>query len=371
MLMKDGLGPDAIRRISTALKQIMTNFSLAQFDVERFERDALTGLEPLELKQRLQHLITVLNQHLPEDFAETAVLLKKLPEVWDRGDPDDPIRGFAIWPLTDYVAEHGLEEPQLALDVMAKLTPLFSAEFAIRPFIEQHPELTFKQLEAWLQHPDEHIRRLVSEGTRPRLPWGMQLKGFIQDPSPILPLLQQLRFDDSLYVRRSVANNLNDISKDHPEVVIALCKQWKADKHKDVDWIIGHATRTLVKAGHPRVFSLLGYSDNPAVKVSELNLETSQVSKGDTLPFSVTFSASEPQQKFVADYAVHYMKANGKTAAKVFKLKNLTLNKGEAATLEKQISFKEITTRKFYPGTHKLAIHINGIEQQSVEFELE
>lgn len=364
-LMKDGLGEAAMDRIASGLVQVFEGF-----DRKRFVSEGLDGIEALELKERVHHIIAVLHKYLPESFDETAKGLSALPEVWDRGDPDDPIRGFAMWPITDYVAEHGLESPEVALGLLEKLTPLFSAEFAIRPFIERHPETTFAALEKWLEHEDEHCRRLVSEGTRPKLPWGIQLKGFVKDPSPLFPLLEALRLDSSEYVRRSVANNLNDISKDHPDKLVKLCKRWQKQDKGKTDWIIRHATRSLVKAGHPGVFTLLGYTESPNVKIDEFSLPK-QVAIGEALEIAFAVTSQAKAQRFVLDYAIHFVKANGKTAPKVFKIKNCDLDNHQVLNITKSHSLKLITTRKYYPGEHVLAIHINGEEVARKTFDVQ
>ncbi|MFL0811035.1 MAG: hypothetical protein K6L76_11520 [Agarilytica sp.] len=371
MLMKDGLGEPAIHRIAKVLAVLIDDFS-----VSCFSHDALNGLDELELKERVQHVIGVLHKFLPARFSEAAKILAGLPGVWDRGDPDDSLSGFAAWPIIDYVAVYGVDAPKTALPLLAELTPLFTSEFAIRAFIESHQKLTFEYLHEWVTHKNEHVRRLVSEGTRPRLPWGGQLKAFIESPEPCLPLLENLRNDDSEYVRRSVANHLNDIGKDHPALLVEICKRWKAQDQDDVvnkkksDWVISHATRSLVKSGYPKVFSLLGYCESPKLTLAKFELNEQQVKIGSALSFLVELVSAKENQKFVLDYAVHYRKANGKCSPKVFKLKNVTLRAGERLSLEKTISFKLITTRKFYSGMHCVALHVNGVEIARREFEL-
>ncbi len=368
MLMKDGLGASAIQRISAALYELMGE----HFPQKKFEKQALRGLDALELKQRVEHLIVVLHDFLPDSISECGAILSALPEVWDRGDENDALSGFAAWPLTDYLANHGLSDPEVSLDVLKRLTPLFSAEFAIRPFIIEHPKTTLQYLRLWRKDPDEHVRRLVSEGMRPRLPWGIQLKKYVNDPAEIIPFLNALRCDRSEYVRRSVANNLNDISKDHPDRVIDVCDKWQRQDKGNSDWVIRHATRTLIKQGNPKVFPLLGYAKNPKIKIDNFKLKKGKVKMGEDLAFTFELiGLQKREQHVVVDFAVHYKKANGSLAPKVFKLKNVVVKKDDVISIDKTVSFKKITTRKFYKGEHLIAIHINGVENCRMPFLLQ
>lgn len=356
-LMKNGLSTSAILRISNALSQVLNNF-----DSNTFENECLHGLESLELKQRVHHIIKILNKYLPSDFSQAITLLCETKEHWDYGDPTDSLKSFAAWPLIDYIAEYGIEFPAESLNAMKQLTSLFSAEFAIRPFIIRYPELCYKVFSTWVNDESEDVRRLVSEGTRPKLPWGIQLKALVKEPSPSIILLTTLRNDPSLYVRRSVANHLNDIAKDHPKIVINTCKLWLETPTKEIQWLIKHATRTLVKEGNTEVFPLLGYTERPNVSIKTIVLSNNQIQLGETITFDFTLqSQADYTQKIVIDYALYFMKANGKPKAKVFKLKNQTLTANESITLTKSFSFKTITTRKYYKGEHKIEILINGV----------
>lgn len=362
-LMKDGLGVHAIKRIAKSVALVVPGFN-----AKAFQKDAERGLDELELKARVHHLIAVLHRHYDLPFKQLSKHLQKLPQVWDRGSATDSKAGFAAWPLIDYVAVHGLQHPKEALQTLEKLTPLFSAEFAIRPFIQQHTDFTYATLLEWCEHPSEHVRRLASEGSRPRLPWGMRLPQFIHNPEPLVSILEKLKADDSLYVRRSVANNLNDISKDNPEWMINLCERWLADSHEHTDWIVKHALRSLVKAGDVRVFPLLGYAAKPSVVVSEIQLDKKKINRGDSIGFSCSISGGKTAQNLVVDYVIYFMKANGKLAPKVFKLKNIALAAKETIVITKQHSFKPITTRRYYAGQHQLAIHVNGQQVARTDF---
>ncbi|MBL1419175.1 MAG: DNA alkylation repair protein [Alphaproteobacteria bacterium] len=368
-LMKDSLNLVAVEKMAASLKAVW-----AQFDVDGFVTASMDGLEQLELKARILHIITALHQHLPRDFIETANILMAAGEKWQKGDENGSFSVFAIWPLIDYVGVYGLDKPEKALDALEVLTPLFSAEFAIRPFINQHFELTYQRLNQWVSHENEHVRRLVSEGIRPRLPWGLQLKQFIKNPTVVVELLELLKDDEAEYVRRSVANNLNDISKNHPELVVSICNKWLKEasklEYKNRNWIARHATRGLVKQGYPPVFSLLGYSENLDVELRDLSLKKDHIKMGEALEFNFVLTANKPQ-KFVLDFAIHFMKANGKLAAKTFKLKNIIMKNGETLNIKKQQWFKPITTRKYHAGAHKLEILLNGRTFAEIHFLLE
>lgn len=365
-LMKDGLGQAAVHRISHGLLA-----AGAQFDAEAFHQDALKGLDTLELKQRVQHLISVIAQYLPEDFKKTAAILGNIRDQWDEGDPKDNHRSFAGWPIIDYVAIYGIDDPDVALPLLRYLTPMFSAEFAVRPFLERHPVISYNEISLWCLDPDEHVRRLASEGIRPRLPWGSQLKQYIADPLPVIILLDSLVDDPSDYVRRSVANNLNDISKDHPELVIETSKRWLSDGIVAREWIVRRATRTLVKAGHPKVFGLLGYTRKPKLKITHLSITKPEIILGESLEISTEItSTADKTQKIVIDYAIHFIKSHGRTSPKVFKWKNITLRPGQVVTLQKKHPIKPITTRSYYPGAHRVELLINGKGRLTAPFEL-
>ncbi|MBK1854138.1 hypothetical protein JO972_04175 [Verrucomicrobiaceae bacterium 5K15] len=365
-LMKDGLGEAAVERIIDGLHGAGADFSHAVF-----RKDALSALPRLELKDRVRHLIVVMGKHLPSSFPQSAKILGRIRDHWDKGDPNDNLSSFAAWPITDYVAEYGLNHPEVALPLLRYLTPLYTAEFAIRPFLECHPEMTYRQMVLWCLDSSADVRRLASEGIRPRLPWGRQLPSYIENPSDIIALLENLRDDPSDYVRRSVANNLNDISKDHPELVLETCRRWLADAVPERQWIVRHATRTLVKSGHPEVFPLLGFTAKPVVKITPPTLTPGTVELGGALHITTTIrSTSTKKQRLVIDYAIHFMKANGRTAAKVFKWKNLALQAGESVTLSKSHPLKPITTRRYYSGKQRVEVLVNGKMTQSADFNL-
>ncbi len=351
-LMKDQLDANAVAKITALVEQVLPNF-----DGVGFQRHATMGLNELELKQRVEQISEQLHQHLAVSYEEAATALLDLP-IPDPATAD--LGEFTFWPILDYVAKHGLASPELSLATLKKLTHYFTAEFAIRPYIEKHEHLALQTLLLWTEDESEHVRRLASEGIRPRLPWGKYLTRFIDDPTPLLPVLNQLKDDDSLYVRRSVANNLNDIAKDHPDKVITWCQDWLQDITAERQWLIKHGLRTLVKQGHPDVFPLLGFTAEPKI-TTQLALSSTELTLGESIEFNVSLtSLSEQVQQFVVDYKIAFMKSNGQYSHKVFKGKNIQILPKENYLWQKKHVIKPVTTRTYYSGMHSVSLLING-----------
>lgn len=333
------------------------------FDAAAFERLALDGLDALELKARTLQLCAALEATLPEDFGAAA----------DRLDAamagDDGLQSWALWPVGEYVARRGLGQPERALATLHRLTRRFTAEFAIRPFIVEHPALVYETLARWAEDPDEHVRRLVSEGTRPRLPWGLRLAALVADPSPSLPLLRRLQDDPSEFVRRSVANHLNDIAKDHPEIVIDWVREHLPGATRERRALLRHASRTLVKKGDAAMLALWG---EDFVGDAVLELAPPRLAVGETLVLSLTLaSRAAVAQHLVVDYLVHHVKADGRRTPKVFKGWQLELPAGATLALAKRHSMKPVTTRRYFAGAHRVDIQVNGRVVAGAEFELE
>ncbi len=364
--LKNGLNKSAITRLAANLKRVFPTF-----DSTSFVSSSCKGLGKLELKERVAHVACQLAKYLPSDYSKALSIIVESASQWNRGQEDDPLRGFAAWPLFRYIEVEGLHEPKASLAALREITHLFSAEFAIRPFIESNPKQVFAELKKWTTHKSEHVRRLVSEGIRPRLPWATKVDLLIESPEPIIKLLELLKDDSELYVRRSVANNLNDIAKDHPDVVLDLCYRWAKDASPEREWIIQRATRTLVKDGHPRVWGLLGFSHPPLLSSSAIALSPKSLAIGGAGKFSLTLtSTGKKKQRLAVDYAIHYIKANGKARAKVFKLKVFDLAPGQTFSIEKSHSFVERSTRKHYPGTHTIELLVNGESMAKKDFAL-
>ncbi len=363
---KHGLGKDAIRRIAKNIKTVDPNFS-----DRAFVRAATKGLDSLELKARVMHVAVTLRRYLPDDVRDAMGVLVKAGEHWDAGDPNNAMKGFAAWPVIEFVGEYGLPYFDESMEALRTLTSLFSAEFAIRVFLERYPKKTMKRLAVWSRDPDHHVRRLVSEGSRPRLPWGKRLKQFQEDPAPVLKVLEKLKDDESEYVRRSVANNLNDIAKDHPDLVMEVCRRWARKKSANRQWIIKHAMRTLVKAGNVAALDLLGFDPKAKIVVDSFTLTPKKIRMGEELCFSIEIhSKAKNTQPLVVDFAIHHVKKSGNRSAKVFKLRTVELGAKKSVAITKKYRFREISTRTYYSGRHGIEILINGQSHGMKEFEL-
>jgi 3-methyladenine DNA glycosylase AlkC len=268
-------------------------------------------------------------------------------------------------PLADFVGLAYQKKPEqvnfeLAMQVLKEATKRFSAEFGIRYLINAEPEKSMIILNQWATDENYHVRRLASEGSRPRLPWGMQLSSFIDDPKPLFTLLEQLKDDNEEYVRRSVANSLNDIAKDHPKLIEDLAERWVKNADKNRIKLIKHACRTLIKKGNKRILAALGFS-RVALKNSKLTLNTNTLMFGNSLMLTLKLNSNSHQEQLInIDYIVHHQKANGSTSPKVFKWQSRTLKANEALLLTKKHTIKPITTRVYYPGVHKIEVLING-----------
>jgi 3-methyladenine DNA glycosylase AlkC len=362
------------------------------FDRRSFEARALAGLDALALKARAMQLADALEATLPAEFGRAADWLEAAlapvaasgPDV-DAADAaevaevdlaalrssDAGLAGWAVWPMTEFIARRGLAEPQRALAALHAMTQRFSAEWAIRTFIEQHPALTFETLARWCHDPSPHVRRLVSEGSRPRLPWGQRLKGLVADPAPTLPLLAALQDDPSAYVRRSVANHLNDIAKDHPVLLADWLERHLPGASPARRVLLRHACRTLIKQGDARVLAAWGQGA-ALLGVARLHLAPARLRLGEALTLTVELDSSARQaQALVVDYVVHHVKANGSTSPKVFKGWNVTMAPLELRQLIKRHALRRITTRSYYPGMHRVELQVNGRVLAEETFELE
>lgn len=350
--------------ISSLAQAITTRYP--GFDGSAFEWSVFAkGWENKELKQRMRHIAQCLHQHLPTDYETAINILKPVSENFS---------GFEYMFFQDYVECFGLGDFETSISALEHFTKYASSEFAVRAFILQDEKRMMKQMNIWANSDNHHVRRLASEGCRPRLPWAIALPAFKNDPRPILPVLKKLMKDESEYVRRSVANNLNDISKDNPDIVLDWAKQWLSDKSnkqssKQTNKLIKHACRTLLKQGDQRILALFDYAKAKHIKIDEFKVQH-KVKIGEELTFSCYLKTDNKKLgKCRIEFSIDFVKANGKLNPKVFKISEFDYNNKEKR-ISKKFSFKKITTRRYYVGTHKLSIIINGDNRASKSFEL-
>jgi 3-methyladenine DNA glycosylase AlkC/predicted GIY-YIG superfamily endonuclease len=337
------------------------NKHFKSFNSKGFEKAVLDkDWEDRELKQRMRHITLCTKKYFPEDYLEGLyIILKVAPEF-------SGLKGM-LFP--DFVEVYGLDKKyrKQSLNALKSLTPYFSSEFAIRPFLKDDLMGTLKVMEVWSRDKNEHVRRLASEGCRPRLPWGQALPELKKDPKPLWTILESLKNDPSEYVRKSVANSLNDITKDHPDLVYKNIKGW-VGKSQHTDKLVKHALRTLLKSGDARVMKLFGYGDPRKLKVEEFSLKNKRIAIGEKLEFSFHLAIKTPM-KVRLEYAIYFLLKNNQYGKKVFKISEKEVEKG-VLSMERAHSFRTITTRTFYTGVHKVALILNGIEQTAHEFKL-
>lgn len=338
---------------------------------EHFDEGAFIGRvrsgnwAALELKERIRRITEALGASLPQDYEEALAILYRV---------DEQCTGFPYLFFPDFVEVFGREERHFgkSMEALARFTCRSSSEFAVRPFILEHPERMIPQLTEWAAHPSEHVRRLASEGSRPRLPWGQSLPLFKRDPQPLLPILEALKNDESLYVRRSVANNLNDIAKDHPALVLQVAESWLGQT-PETDWIVRHACRTLVKKGDRKVMALFGYAPSGEDDSAALVTETAISLSNEIVPFggetSIRYHFRTRQDgggtgtlKLRVEYGIDFVKSGGKTSLKRFLLSDREYAIGEQGEGVRTHRFADLTTRKHYPGEHAVTLWVNGVE---------
>ncbi len=365
--LKNHFGAGIPTRIAEMISAVFPGF-----DQEAFVGACLNGYDELELVPRGRKISNTLREYLPAEYPEAIDIL-----IASIGPPLETTEGhgmapFLYLPHVCFVAEFGLEHFEESMRAQYELTRRFSAEFSIRPFLERHTKPTLSRLEAWTSDPSPHVRRLVSEGTRPRLPWAPRLREFQKDPRPVLALLELLKDDPDLYVRRSVANNLNDIGKDHPALLVETAREWLVEASDERRWLVHHALRSAVKRAEPGALEVMGFGAAPRVSLDNSRITPAKARIGGRvqIAFDVTNTGSR-QQRVLVDFRIHFVKANGKTTPKVFKLKALELGPRESVSIAKSVSLAEMTTRKHYPGTHAVDVVFNGVAVPLGTFELE
>lgn len=355
--LKDMFNKKFYERLAMELNKADKNFHSGNF-----VKDVTKGLEELSLNQRLRNTTITMKKYLPSDYKRSVdIILQVVPEFKSH---------YTCFIFPDFVGQYGHEQVNLSLDALKELTKYGTSEFAIREFLKRDLKGTLKVMNKWADDKNYHVRRLASEGCRPRLPWSYNLPEIMNNPELTRPILEKLKADKELYVKKSVANHLNDFSRTHTDWMIKLLNNW--DKNNEhTAWIIKHASRTLIKKGHPGSLAIFNFENNPKISLENLKLKSTKIKLGENLDFSFNLvSEKNKSQKLVIDYAIHYAKSTGSKSRKVFKLKELELEAGATARISKAQSFKNFSTRKHYAGKHILEIMVNGKSFVEKEFML-
>jgi 3-methyladenine DNA glycosylase AlkC len=354
--LKNYYGPDVPARIARMIKEVDSSFN-----PEAFLTDALDGYQALELTPRAWQIADALGRHLPQDYERAIeILIASLGPKLDVAELTG-MEVFVYLPHVFYVAKFGVDHFEASMRAQYELTKRFTAEYSIRVFLQRYQQQTLARLRRWAQDPNVHVRRLVSEGTRPRLPWAPRLRAFQNDPRPVLELLELLKDDSELLVRRSVANNLNDIGKDNPAALIETCRRWMSDATPERSWLVRHALRSAVKRGEPEALQLLGFLPATGIAVHDIHISPAVVSIGQSVTVTVELANEGSTTKpLLVELRVHFVKANGRLGPKVFAMKELELQPQESARITKTISLAQHTTRTHYPGQHRVEVLVNG-----------
>ena len=355
--LKEIFNAERLQHIATEMTAVYP-----EFDAKAFLKLARTGLAELSVMQRMARVSECLHAVLPLDFEASLEVLRALAPRLNSG--------FVSMCLPHYVATYGADRFDVSMDALKYFTAFGSSEFAIRHFLRSDIERSLQLMHDWSLDDNEHVRRLASEGCRPRLPWSFRLEKIQADPNLAASILDNLKADTSLYVRKSVANHLNDITKDHPDWVLDLIEGWSLD-NKHTAWIAKHALRSLIKQGNQRALAIIGAGGKPEVEIIDVRVHPAVIGLGEkiTLSFAVKSTVAD-SQRLVIDYAIDYVKANGSTSAKVFKLKGLTLPGNGTEQLSRGQHIKELTTRRHYAGRHAVHIMVNGERLASTAFEI-
>ena len=356
-LLKHAYDAAFIKKLADLLSEDVAGFNKKAFTAMVFD----SSWDDRELKSRMDHITRCMHASLATDYVVALSYLKPISKHFG---------GFEAMLFPHYVELYGQDDWNHSIKALEHFTCYSSSEFAVRPFIIKAPKKMMKQMLRWSKHKSHHVRRLASEGCRPRLPWAMALPEFKKDPELIFPILVQLKTDDSEYVRKSVANNLNDIAKDHPEIIKQLVADWLGHDPK-TDWIVKHGCRTLLKQGDKNTLALFGYPSAEHVTVSSFKMTVEQLNVGDMLEF--TFKLTSKKQKLGkirVEYIIDYVKSSGRYSRKVFKISEGDVQETTKLFKKKQ-SLRDMTTRKHYPGRHYLSIVVNGVVQKKMAFDLD
>lgn len=359
-LFKDRYDHGSLSRLTREIQAVYADFRAEEF----LDTTMDETWDSLEFKQRILRISTNLGKFLPADFKMAIDIIDQVILNYDVC-----LDGFVVF-FPEFVALYGKDKEnwEISMAALARYTPYASAEFAVRTFIMNDEDRMMAQMSVWARDGNEHVRRLASEGCRPRLPWGQALPGFQKDPSKVLSILEQLKADPSMYVCKSVANNLNDISKTHPDLVVSIARDWYG-KDQHTDWIIKHGCRTLLKKGSREILELLGFANADGVKADGFSLRAASVSIGEDAVFSFEIEAKKGA-KVRLEYGIDYVKANGRRNRKIFQISELTFRDDGKKSYTKNHSFADKSTRKHYPGTHSVTLIVNGAERGTLDFEV-
>ena len=347
-LLKDQIDEEMVGALASAFRRHHSSF-----DSDSFVATVNATLDELELKDRINLIADTLAAHLPPTYADALDVVTRVA--------DDGVGEWASWSLCSFVERHGVGDPEASLVAMPTLTKAWSCEFAIRPFLLEHLELSLEHLRGWTADDDERVRRLPSEGTRPLLPWGPRVPVLLDDPQIGIELITALRHDPSETVRRSVANHLNDVAKAHPDLVVTVLRGWLAEPESVDDRMVKHALRTLIKNGYGPALELLGFTTNPQVTVESFTCTPSTVHLGDHIELTATLSSTaRSEQLLVVDFVIHHVNASGATSPKVFKWKTVTLESDGTERLTKRRLIQTASTRSYHPGEHRIDLQVGG-----------
>ncbi|MCW3085491.1 MAG: hypothetical protein JWP12_2857 [Bacteroidetes bacterium] len=345
-------------------ERLAVGFSKADknFHPDKFVKEVVKNTEELSLNQRLRNTSVILHNHLPADYKKAAAIILEVAPAFG---------GYTALVFPDFVGLYGHDHVDLSLDALKELTQYSSSEFAIREYLKRDLNKTIKVMYKWAENKNPHVRRLSSEGSRPRLPWSFSLEQIAKNPELTKPILELLKADPELYVKKSVANHLNDFSKNQADWMLNLINSWDK-KNEHTAWIIKHASRTLIKKGDARSLAVFDFEKNAKLKVEHLAIKKNKIKLGEQLEFSFdVISEKNKSQKLVIDYAIHYAKKSGESSRKVFKLKELNLKANATEKITKKQLFKDFSTRKHYAGKHTLEILVNGKSYGEKSFVLE
>ncbi len=357
MNLKDEYDKEFVEDLGNKLSAIATSFNKDSFSNTIINND----WKNRELKDRMRFITMSIHSHLNYPYPKQIEILSSIVSDYS---------GLKGMVFPDFIQVYGLDDLKVSLKAIELFTQFSTAEFAIRPFIEKYSDATMHQMLVWSKHENHHLRRLASEGSRPKLPWAPSLKGFISDPTPSLPILENLKNDNSLYVKKSVANHINDISKDHPDLVLQIAKKWYGNA-TNTNWIVKHALRTLLKKGNKKALSIFGLDNSKNINIADLALSKPQINIGDFIHFDFNLINKSKQERNIRlEYKIAYVKASGSTSNKVFQISEFTLKKNSLRHFKRKQWFKELSTRKHYPGNHKITLIINGDEKENITLNL-